>query len=75
MTAQLVAMTNAPTVPGWYAIGFRDEADEVQWGPIYRFDGEAWFDDDDEEVTSLWDPLLQEHVAMNAADGYVRQGG
>ena len=69
-----------PTEPGWYCIGFDryEKADQEafgpDFGPILRFDGECWIDEAGEEHTSLFDPILQIHCGMDAADYYVKQG-
>lgn len=64
---------NYPTQPGWYAIGQEDVNGVIEYGPIYEFTGAEWLDEDGELVTSLWDPILECRVAMDAADSYVRQ--
>lgn len=65
----------APSSSGWYAIGFLDQDEQMQWDSIYYFDGQTWSDENGDEVTSLYDPSLQMSVAMDAADGYELQGG
>jgi hypothetical protein len=58
----------------WYCIGFFDANMKMQWGPILKYIGEGqWIDEAEEPVTSLWDPVLQHHVAMDAADAYQPQ--
>jgi hypothetical protein len=70
---------NYPTEPGWYCIGWdrEDKQEQESIGPdfhdILEFDGTQWFTEDGEEKDGVWCPLLQTHVAMNAADYYVKQ--
>lgn len=57
-----------------YAVGFLDCDDVMQWGEILRYEGNGvWLDSNDDEVASLYDPLLQMPVAVEAADGYALQ--
>jgi len=68
-----------PKEPGWYCIGWdrEDTAEQEAIGPdmgnIHQFDGEFWTDEEGDSVDSLWCPLLQTHVAMDAADYYIKQ--
>jgi hypothetical protein len=68
-----------PTEPGWYCIGWErlDKDEQGRFGPdmgdILYFDGSQWNTEFGEEVDSLFDAVLQDRVAMDAADYYVRQ--
>jgi hypothetical protein len=63
-------------VPGWYAIGFEHDDGAVRFDVLAQYHGDGyWTDDDGEEKDRLWDPIIQNWVAMDAADRYVKQGG
>jgi hypothetical protein len=58
---------------GWYVIGFENLDGTPDYGPIYHYHGEGyWTDEGGEEIESLWDPILQDRVAVDAADFYVK---
>lgn len=58
---------------GWYVIGFDMLDGTPDYGPIFQYNGEGyWTDESGEEVETIWDPVLQDRVATDAADFYVR---
>ena len=71
------ALPAYPTESGWYCIVFLDEDNRPNYGPIFKLDiiddEHVWTDEDGDEVEHLFDTFLQVRVAMDAADGYVRQ--
>lgn len=59
----------------WYAVGWKREGGEMQWDQLIRYEGDGCFSNDDgEEIESLFDPVLQTRVAVDAADAYAQQG-
>jgi len=77
---QNVIQDPSKLTPGkWYACAFASMEDEaiIEWGnaTIAKYEGDGyWSDESGEEVDSLWDPILQARVAMDAADAYAQQG-
>jgi hypothetical protein len=58
----------------WYAIGFMSWDGRIDYGPLYQYIGAGQFlNEYGETVESLWDPLLQAHVAVDSADSYQEQ--
>ena len=46
----------------------------MQWDQILFYNGDGlWSDESGNVVESLYDPVLQMHVAMDAADAYQAQ--
>ena len=65
---------NESNKPGWYAIGFENIDGVVEYGQIYQYHGDGfWTNDDGEEVERLWDPVLQNWIAVDGADAYAVQ--
>lgn len=61
---------------GWYAIGFADDKDEINWdaAPIYYYNGDGqWEDENGESIEFFFDPFLQFPVSTHAADAYLKQ--
>ena len=59
----------------WYAVGWKMDDGSTQWDQIIKYEGDGCFSDDGGEVESLYDPVLQMRVAVNAADAYAVQLG
>ena len=59
--------------PGWYAIGFLITQSRMEYGPIYKWTGCEFLDEDGEIVESLYDPNIGLHVYIDAADSYLEQ--
>lgn len=58
----------------WYVVGWKREDGTMQWDQFIQYHGEGCFTGDDgEEVDSLFDPILQCRVAVDAADAYQQQ--
>ena len=67
--------TKAKFVEGkWYAVGWKMDDGSTRWDQIIKYEGDGCFSDEDGEVESLYDPILQMRVAVDAADAYAQQG-
>lgn len=71
--------THKPATPQflegkWYAVGWQMDDGSTSWDQIVRYDGEGCWSDENGEIESLYDPILQTRVAMDAADVYAQQG-
>ena len=58
----------------WYAVGWKMDDGQIRWDQIIKYEGDDCWSDEDGEVESLYDPILQTRVAVDAADAYARQG-
>lgn len=60
----------------WYAIGFRDENNVIDYSrsDLYKYVGAGqWEDERGESVDGTIDPFLQLFVSVNSADEYLLQ--
>ena len=58
----------------WYAVGWKQDDGRMDYQQIIRYEGDGcWSDDDGEEVTSLFDPILQLRIGVDGADDYALQ--
>ena len=59
----------------WYCVGWEMDDGSIQWDQFIKYEGEGCFSNEEgEEVTSLFCPVLQLRVAVDAADRYALQG-
>lgn len=69
----------AELVPGrWYAIGVANVEDKIEWAgaPLLKYEGAAgWFDEKGEQVEFVWDPLIEDDIAVSSADAFMAQSG
>lgn len=67
----------APTHDGWYVtawnMGENGESGEWSFGIFVQVEDGEFYDEDGELLESIFDPVLQIHVAADAADAYVPQ--
>lgn len=71
-----ISNANELTADKWYAVGFRNDDGEIEWGGamLYKYLGNGyWVDEDGEEVKTTFDPCLQLYVSPNGADAYMVQ--
>lgn len=59
-----------PTTPGWYYVGFAENKDR---GIFLQLEEGCWFNEEGDEVYSLFDCFLNMEVSVDAADFYVPQ--
>lgn len=68
-----MSMNSAKTARenGWYCIVMVEQSGERDYGPIWKYEDGCWFDEYGDERTSIWCPVLQQQVPIDAADDFV----